>query len=151
MVVLGGESDLFPASTGHRHVAGDDVDLAVLEDGDAVRGGDDPQLDLVLVAEDGCRDGLGDVDVEALDDPGLRVAGAEQEGVRGGADDEPAAVLDGGAMTLLTIQYNLCAGTIARYSRRRPELVPLVEDLLQYRKQCVHLSVLLSTLTRLMF
>ncbi|PIL33677.1 hypothetical protein GSI_04301 [Ganoderma sinense ZZ0214-1] len=48
--------------------------------------------------------------------------------------NEPAAVLDGGAMTLLAIQYNLCAGTIARYSRRRPELVPLVEDLLQYRK-----------------
>ncbi len=53
--------------------------------------------------------------------------------------NEPAAVLDGGAMTLLSIQYNLCAGTIARYSRRRPELVPLVEDLLQYRKQCVAL------------
>ena len=51
--------------------------------------------------------------------------------------NEPAAVLDGGAMTLLAIQYNLCAGTIARYSRRRPELVPLVEDLLQYRKQSV--------------
>ncbi|KAI1786331.1 acyl-CoA dehydrogenase NM domain-like protein [Ganoderma leucocontextum] len=48
--------------------------------------------------------------------------------------NEPAAVVDGGAITLLTIQYNLCAGTIARYSVRRPELIPLVEDLLQYRK-----------------
>ena len=50
---------------------------------------------------------------------------------------DPAVLLDGGAITLLTIQYNLCAGTIARYAGRRPELVPLVEDLLQYRKQYV--------------
>lgn len=50
---------------------------------------------------------------------------------------DPAVLLDGGAITLLTIQYNLCAGTIARYTGRRPELIPLVEDLLQYRKQYV--------------
>ena len=49
--------------------------------------------------------------------------------------NDPAVLLDGGALTLLTIQYNLCSGTIARYSKRRPELVALVEDLLQYRKQ----------------
>ena len=49
--------------------------------------------------------------------------------------NDPAVLLDGGAITLLTIQYNLCAGTIARYTGRRPELIPLVEDLLQYRKQ----------------
>ena len=55
--------------------------------------------------------------------------------------NEPAATVDGAAVTLLSIQYNLCAGTIARYSRRRPELVPLVEDLLQYRKQCVPLRI----------
>ncbi|KAI1785917.1 acyl-CoA dehydrogenase NM domain-like protein [Ganoderma leucocontextum] len=48
--------------------------------------------------------------------------------------NDPAVLLDGGAITLLTIQYNLCAGTIARYTGRRPELIPLVEDLLQYRK-----------------
>ncbi|KAI0666662.1 acyl-CoA dehydrogenase NM domain-like protein [Trametes maxima] len=47
---------------------------------------------------------------------------------------DPAVLLDGGAITLLTIQYNLCAGTIARYTGRRPELVSLVDDLLQYRK-----------------
>lgn len=48
---------------------------------------------------------------------------------------DPMVLLDGAAMTLLTIQYNLCAGTIARHAMRRPELVPLVEDLLRYRKQ----------------
>ncbi|KAI0656604.1 acyl-CoA dehydrogenase NM domain-like protein [Cubamyces menziesii] len=48
--------------------------------------------------------------------------------------NDPAVLLDGGAITLLTIQYNLCAGTIARYAKRRPELLPLVEDLLRYRK-----------------
>ncbi|KAI0819334.1 acyl-CoA dehydrogenase NM domain-like protein [Trametes gibbosa] len=48
--------------------------------------------------------------------------------------NDPAVLLDGAAITLLTIQYNLCAGTISRYVGRRPELIPLVEDLLQYRK-----------------
>ncbi|KAI0819314.1 acyl-CoA dehydrogenase NM domain-like protein [Trametes gibbosa] len=48
--------------------------------------------------------------------------------------NDPVAMLDGAAMMLLTIQYNLCAGTIARYAVRRPELLPLVEDLLRYRK-----------------
>ncbi|OJT09472.1 Peroxisomal acyl-coenzyme A oxidase 3 [Trametes pubescens] len=48
--------------------------------------------------------------------------------------NDPIALLDGAAITLLTIQFNLCAGTIARYARQRPELVPVVEDLLQYRK-----------------
>ena len=49
--------------------------------------------------------------------------------------NDPVALLDGGAMTLLTIQYNLCSGTIARYRERRPEVVALVDDLLQYKKQ----------------
>ncbi|KAI0818485.1 acyl-CoA dehydrogenase NM domain-like protein [Trametes gibbosa] len=48
--------------------------------------------------------------------------------------NDPIVLLDGAAMTLLTIQYNLCAGTIARYAAHRPELVALVEDVLQYRK-----------------
>ena len=50
---------------------------------------------------------------------------------------DTANLLDGGAITLLTIQYNLCAGTIAHYSETRPELASLVNDLLQYRKQFV--------------
>lgn len=48
---------------------------------------------------------------------------------------DPLIVLDGAAMTLLTIQVNLVSGTISRHAAYRPELVPLVEDLLQYRKQ----------------
>ncbi|EKM60026.1 uncharacterized protein PHACADRAFT_115441 [Phanerochaete carnosa HHB-10118-sp] len=47
---------------------------------------------------------------------------------------DPLATLDGGAATLVTIQVNLTAGTIARHAVHRPELVPLVDDLLSYRK-----------------
>ncbi|KAH9942406.1 acyl-CoA dehydrogenase NM domain-like protein [Epithele typhae] len=47
---------------------------------------------------------------------------------------DPATAMDPAATTLLTIQYNLCAGTIALYSKHRPELVSLVDDLLRYRK-----------------
>lgn len=61
--------------------------------------------------------------------------------------NDPIVLLDGAAITLLTIQYNLCAGTIARYARRRPELVPLVEDLLGYRKQYVTLYSLSNVLS----
>ncbi|KAI0644433.1 acyl-CoA dehydrogenase NM domain-like protein [Trametes meyenii] len=56
---------------------------------------------------------------------------------------DPAVLLDGGAITLLTIQYNLCAGTIARYAGQRPELISLVDDLLKYR---VHGQFMLTEL-----
>ncbi|KAG0698693.1 acyl-CoA dehydrogenase NM domain-like protein [Suillus ampliporus] len=46
---------------------------------------------------------------------------------------DPIAVHDGAAWTLLTIQYNLVAGTLARYAATtRPELVPLVENILRW-------------------
>ena len=48
---------------------------------------------------------------------------------------DPLMALDGAAMTLVTIQVNLTAGTIARQAVHRAEFVPLVEDLLAYRKQ----------------
>lgn len=48
---------------------------------------------------------------------------------------DPIMAMDGGAMTLITIQVNLTSGTIARQAVHRPELVPLVDDLLNYRKQ----------------
>ena len=48
---------------------------------------------------------------------------------------DPLPAFDGGAMTLVTIQVNLTAGTIARQTVYRPELVSLVDDLLKYRKQ----------------
>ena len=51
---------------------------------------------------------------------------------------DPIAIVDGGAATLVTIQVNLTSGTIARQAVHRPELVPLVDDLLNYRKQYVH-------------
>ncbi|KAI0738401.1 acyl-CoA dehydrogenase NM domain-like protein [Daedaleopsis nitida] len=48
--------------------------------------------------------------------------------------NDPLVILDGAAITLLTIQFNLCAGTIARYCRQRPDLLPLVDDFLRFRK-----------------
>ena len=45
----------------------------------------------------------------------------------------PLAWLDGAATTLLTIQYNLCVGTILQFSEGRPELQTLVDKLLQYK------------------
>ena len=47
---------------------------------------------------------------------------------------DPLMALDGGAMTLTTIQVNLTSGTLARQAVHRPELIPLVEDLLSFRK-----------------
>jgi acyl-CoA oxidase len=45
----------------------------------------------------------------------------------------PITVLDGAASTLLTIQYNLVAGTLAQYAATtRPDLVSLVEDILRW-------------------
>lgn len=48
---------------------------------------------------------------------------------------DPVIVVDGAAFTIMTIAYNLCAGTISRYAMSRPDLVPIVEDILRFRKQ----------------
>jgi acyl-CoA oxidase len=53
---------------------------------------------------------------------------------------DPMASIDGAAMTICTIQINLAAGTIAQHAVHRPEFVPIVEDLLQFKKQCVVVS-----------
>ncbi|KAG1867588.1 acyl-CoA dehydrogenase NM domain-like protein [Suillus tomentosus] len=46
---------------------------------------------------------------------------------------DPIIVRDGGATTLVTIQYNLVAGTLAKYAATtRPDLVSLVEDILRW-------------------
>lgn len=50
---------------------------------------------------------------------------------------DPIVTVDGGAFTIMTIQYNLCAGTIARYAVQQSDLIPLVDDLLRFRKQFV--------------
>src|SRR6266404_1989061 len=41
---------------------------------------------------------------------------------------DPIACIDGAAGTLLTIQYNLCAGTLATYVEGRPDLTPLLKQ-----------------------
>jgi hypothetical protein len=42
---------------------------------------------------------------------------------------------DGAAATLLTIQYNLAAGTLTQYLPERCDLVPLLEDILSWKVQ----------------
>ncbi|KAI0724922.1 hypothetical protein C8Q72DRAFT_643557 [Fomitopsis betulina] len=42
---------------------------------------------------------------------------------------DPIVCIDGSAVTLLTIQYNLCLGTICRYLPRRKDLLPLARSL----------------------
>ncbi|KAI0372497.1 acyl-CoA oxidase [Pilatotrama ljubarskyi] len=41
--------------------------------------------------------------------------------------------LDGGAVALFSIQLNLMAGTLAPFAQKRPELRPLLEDVLAFR------------------
>lgn len=45
---------------------------------------------------------------------------------------DPIAWIDGAAETLLTIQYNLCAGTLATYVKGRPDLAPLLKRVLDF-------------------
>lgn len=45
---------------------------------------------------------------------------------------DPIVCIDGSALTLLTIQYNLCLGTISKYLPRRKDLLPLAQRLADY-------------------
>lgn len=40
--------------------------------------------------------------------------------------------LDGAAITLITIQYNLAAGTLAPHAFKRPELRPLLQKIMDF-------------------
>ena len=44
---------------------------------------------------------------------------------------------DGAVMTLLTIQYNLVAGTLAPYAFEREELRPLLDKIMNFDVSCV--------------
>lgn len=46
---------------------------------------------------------------------------------------DPIIASDGAATTLLTIQLNLVAGTLARFVSEREDLLPTLGDLLQYK------------------
>ncbi|KAI0066072.1 acyl-CoA dehydrogenase NM domain-like protein [Artomyces pyxidatus] len=46
---------------------------------------------------------------------------------------DPILVMDGAAGTLLTIHYNLCAGTLAAFSPGRPDVLRTVQDILAFR------------------
>ncbi|KFA63324.1 hypothetical protein S40285_01805 [Stachybotrys chlorohalonatus IBT 40285] len=43
------------------------------------------------------------------------------------------AIRDSAALTILTIHWNLCIGTIAPFAKTRPDLRPLLDDLQQFR------------------
>ncbi|KAH9970095.1 acyl-CoA dehydrogenase NM domain-like protein [Lactifluus volemus] len=45
---------------------------------------------------------------------------------------DPIASIDGAAATLLTLQYNLCAGTLATYLPEQPSLAPLLQRVLDF-------------------
>ena len=90
LVVDRGELDVLAPLAVDRHGLHDEVDVAVLQRGDALRRGEDAQLDRVAVAEDGPGDLARHVEVEALDLTGDRVAEAELVGVLVDADDQLA-------------------------------------------------------------
>ncbi|KAF8890391.1 acyl-CoA dehydrogenase NM domain-like protein [Infundibulicybe gibba] len=48
-------------------------------------------------------------------------------------NSDPLLIFDGGTATLLTIQYNLVAGTLSQYLPSRKDLASLMDDLLQYK------------------
>ncbi|KAI0292232.1 acyl-CoA dehydrogenase NM domain-like protein [Multifurca ochricompacta] len=45
---------------------------------------------------------------------------------------DPIACIDGAAETLVTIQYNLCAGTLATYLQVQPSLAPVLQRVLNF-------------------
>ena len=50
---------------------------------------------------------------------------------------DPICSLDGAAMTLLTIQYNLGVGVVGECAQDRPELRPLLHRILTFQVSCV--------------
>ncbi|KAJ7104520.1 acyl-CoA dehydrogenase NM domain-like protein [Mycena belliarum] len=46
---------------------------------------------------------------------------------------DPVWTLDGAAGTLITIQINLCAGTLGMYIKSRPDLQEVLDDILQFK------------------
>ncbi|KAJ7691743.1 acyl-CoA dehydrogenase NM domain-like protein [Mycena rosella] len=46
---------------------------------------------------------------------------------------DPVWTLDGAAGSLITIQLNLCAGTLAMYIESRPDLRQILDDILQFK------------------
>ncbi len=90
------EVDQLLALAGDAHGLDDDVDLVVLQRGDAIGRRQDAVLDLRRGAEDVAGHLAGDVDVESGDLAGDRVAEAEQVAADVEADDQPAAGPDVG-------------------------------------------------------
>ena len=45
---------------------------------------------------------------------------------------DPIASIDGAAASLLTLQYNLCAGTLVTYLPEQPGLAPLLQRVLDF-------------------
>jgi acyl-CoA oxidase len=45
---------------------------------------------------------------------------------------DPITFIDGAAETLVAVQYNLCAGTLATYVKGRPDLATLLKQVLDF-------------------
>ena len=45
---------------------------------------------------------------------------------------DPLAAVDGGALTLISIQYNLFVGTVAPFALTRPELQPILQRAINF-------------------
>jgi hypothetical protein len=45
---------------------------------------------------------------------------------------DPIWSVDGAAGTLVTLQYNCCAGTLAMFARTQPELRPILQQVLDF-------------------
>jgi acyl-CoA oxidase len=46
---------------------------------------------------------------------------------------DPALALDASALTIMTIHYNLCMGTISTFLPQRPDLRPLLKSLSEFK------------------
>jgi acyl-CoA oxidase len=67
---------------------------------------------------------------------------------------DPIITMDGAATTLMSIQLNLAAGTLAPFALERPELLPLLEKILNFevkyamiKSYKLHASLMLSFLS----
>lgn len=50
---------------------------------------------------------------------------------------DPICAMDGAAGTLVTLQYNCCAGTLAMFASKQPHLRALLDRVLAFEVSCV--------------
>lgn len=60
---------------------------------------------------------------------------------------DPISAVDGGLLTLFSIQMNLAAGTLAPFAAKRKDLQPLMQKILNFDVSWVDNTIVLSCLT----